>query len=157
MKQAARARILTRMCEIGAFFVAHLSEGVVGRSGEAQGPKFEKHDFRNRPKSPNLLHPLISFIRARAGRAPGRSPAPGRARARPGPGRGRGTLRHFRELQRAYPAYLLEYIVHSTRQSLKVAPGRSRLPDQVDRFREKTSSSYFFFFDVGAPGFAGTG
>ena len=51
IKQAARARILTRICEFGAFIVAHLSEWVLGRSGEARGPKFEKHDFRNRRSS----------------------------------------------------------------------------------------------------------
>ena len=62
IKQAARARILTRSCEFGAFFVAHLSEGFLGRSGEARGPKFKKTIFEI-DEFPNLLHPLIYFIR----------------------------------------------------------------------------------------------
>ena len=53
IKQAARARILTRICEIGAFFVAHLSEGVLGRSGEARGPKFETKTKEKHKKKKN--------------------------------------------------------------------------------------------------------
>ena len=44
------------------FFVAHLSQGVYGRSGEARGPRFEKTIFEI-DEIPNLLHPLIYFIR----------------------------------------------------------------------------------------------
>ena len=62
IKQAARAQISTRTCEFGAFFVAHLSEGVLGRSGEARAPEVEKSDFEI-DEVPNLLHPLIYFIR----------------------------------------------------------------------------------------------
>ena len=61
-KQAARARILTRICEIGVF-MAHLSEGVLGRSGEARGPNFEKKTIFEIGEIPNLLHPPIYFIR----------------------------------------------------------------------------------------------
>ena len=65
MKHTARARIFTRICEIGALLVAHLSEGVLGRSGEARGPKFEKKKkaIFEIDEIPNLLHPLIYFIR----------------------------------------------------------------------------------------------
>ena len=62
IKQAARARILTRIREFGAFFAAHLSEGVLGRSGPAGAPKSEKHIFEI-DELPNLLYPLIYFIR----------------------------------------------------------------------------------------------
>ena len=42
--------------------MAHLSEGVLGRSGEARGSKIEKAIFEI-DEIPNLLHPLIYFIR----------------------------------------------------------------------------------------------
>ena len=42
--------------------MAHLSEGVSARAGEARGPKFEKNDFEI-DEIPYPLHPLIYFIR----------------------------------------------------------------------------------------------
>ena len=63
-KGAARAQISTRICEIGVFFVAHLSEGVSARSGEARGPEFKKRKtIFEIDEVPNLLHLLIYFIR----------------------------------------------------------------------------------------------
>ena len=47
----------------------HLSEGVSARSGEARGPKFEKKKKKEKKtifeidEVPNLLYPLIYFIR----------------------------------------------------------------------------------------------
>ena len=46
------------------FFVAHLSEGVLGRSGEARGPNFVRQKtIVEIDEIPYLLHPLIYFIR----------------------------------------------------------------------------------------------
>ena len=63
IKEAARARILTRICEIGAvFFAAHLSKGVSARSREVRGPKSEKTIFEI-DEIPNLLHPYLLLPR----------------------------------------------------------------------------------------------
>ena len=43
--------------------MAHLSKGVLARSGEARGPKIEKKTIFEVDEVPNLLHPLIYFIR----------------------------------------------------------------------------------------------
>ena len=42
--------------------MTHLSKGVSARSGEARGPKIEKQFFEI-DEIPDLLHPLIYFIR----------------------------------------------------------------------------------------------
>ena len=44
------------------FVMAHLSKGVLGGSGEARAPKLKKTIFEI-DEIPNLLHPLIYFIR----------------------------------------------------------------------------------------------
>ena len=43
--------------------MAHLSKGVSARFGEAWGPKSEKKTIVEIDEIPNLLHPLIYFIR----------------------------------------------------------------------------------------------
>ena len=45
-------------------FVAHLSEGVLGRSGEARGPKFEKKEtIFEIDEIPNPLHRYLLLSR----------------------------------------------------------------------------------------------
>ena len=42
--------------------MAHLAEGVLGRSGEARGPEFEKKTIFEIDEIPNLLHSLVCSI-----------------------------------------------------------------------------------------------